>query len=112
MWSPSGRPETYTPKSSAITSVEFQFVQLRYMKNKAASYVNRPRKKFTLQQIASQKNNETKKTSDKNNTDKQLITEFTTQKFNENAKNKIKPNCVVWPAPSSKFMKLTRGPKS
>ena len=37
---------------------------------------------------------------------------ITTQKFNENAKKNAKSNYVVWPAPSSKFLKMARGPES
>ena len=50
VWSPIVRPETYTSKSSVIPFVNIQFVQLRYVKNKAVSYVNRTRKKFILRQ--------------------------------------------------------------
>ena len=37
---------------------------------------------------------------------------ITTQKFNENAKKMEKSNYEVWPAPSSKFLKVAHGLKS
>ena len=51
------------------------------------------------------------KTSEKN---RKIINHgITTQKFNENAKKREKKsNDVVWPTPSSKFLKMARGPKS